>query len=97
MGSEQARADCEIDVEAGELRAEGACLRSPSRGQLDGLGRVRVEDVCGIRRRFGVPRKDEQAEHVGRHSPASFRRDAPEVSRDHGERLSPDSGDLASI
>ena len=67
LGAEQARADCEIDVEAGELRAEGSCLRSPSLGQRDGLGRVGAEHVGGVRRRFGMPRKDEQAEHVSRH------------------------------
>ncbi len=31
LGAEQARADREIDVRAGELRAEGACLRAPAR------------------------------------------------------------------
>jgi hypothetical protein len=72
LGSEQARADREIDVEAGELRAEGVCLRSPSLGQRDGPGRVGAEHVRGVRRRFGVPRKDEQAEHVSRQSRASF-------------------------
>jgi hypothetical protein len=66
-GAEQAGADREIDVEAGELRAEGASLRAPSRGQRDRLGRGGAENVGGVRRGFSVPGKYEQAEHVSRH------------------------------
>jgi hypothetical protein len=47
-GAEQACADREIDVEAGELRAEGARLGSPARGQRDRLVRIAVEHVGGV-------------------------------------------------
>jgi hypothetical protein len=71
LRTEQACADRAIDVQVGELRAEGARLHSSSRGQRDGLGWIAVEHVGGVRRRFGVPREDEQAEYVSRHRRAT--------------------------
>ncbi len=49
----------------------GSFLASSSRSQRDGLGWIAVEHVGGVRRRFGVPREDEQAEYVSRHRRAT--------------------------
>jgi hypothetical protein len=40
LGAQKAGANREIDVKAGELRAEGAGLRPPACGQRDRLGRA---------------------------------------------------------
>src|SRR6185437_10908971 len=81
---DRACADREIDVEVGQLRAEGACLRSPARGQRGRLGRIAVEHVGGVGHRFGVSRENEQAEHVSRHRrpPSASTYGNPEVIRD---------------
>src|SRR5580704_4481699 len=67
LGALEAGADSEVDVHAGELRAEGARLRSPSFGQRDGAGGVAAERVCGVRRRLCVPGEDKQPGYLSRH------------------------------
>jgi hypothetical protein len=59
LGTQQARAHGQIDVQIGQLRAEGAGLHSSPRGQRDGPGRIAAEHVGGVRRRFCVAREDE--------------------------------------
>jgi hypothetical protein len=50
LGAQEAGADIEIDVHIGELRAEGARLRSPSFGQGDGrAGSLPVSEAEAVR------------------------------------------------
>ena len=65
-GAQEAGADGEIDGHVGELRAEGARLRSSSFSQRDGASRVTAEHVRGVRRRLCVPSEDKQPEYLNR-------------------------------